>query len=57
MPHLQDALEIAIAALLVLISDFFVGAEFALVKVLEVCDDRAYRVRVSRLDAALPPEI
>jgi CBS domain containing-hemolysin-like protein len=33
MPHLQDALEIAIAALLVLVNGFFVGAEFALVKV------------------------
>ena len=33
MPHLQDALEIAIAVLLVLLNGFFVGAEFALVKV------------------------
>jgi CBS domain containing-hemolysin-like protein len=57
MPHLQAALEVAIAALLALINGFFVGAEFALLKVLEVRDDRAYRVRVSRLGATLPPKI
>jgi CBS domain containing-hemolysin-like protein len=33
MPHLQDVLEIVIAVLLVLLNGFFVGAEFALVKV------------------------
>lgn len=33
MPHLQDVLEIAIAVVLVLLNGFFVGAEFALVKV------------------------
>ena len=33
MSHLQDILEIAIAVLLVLLNGFFVGAEFALVKV------------------------
>lgn len=45
MPHLQDALEIAVAGLLVLVNGFFVGAEFALVKVRDSRIDELVRQR------------